>query len=288
MDKILLWKNGAESSITPFLLNDGKMHPGMLVIPGGGYGTVCESTEGSPIARRFNELGYHAFVLDYRVAPHRFPEPQLDAFRAMKIIRGNAGKWNIIPDRIAAVGFSAGGHLCACLGTLSEEIDPRAGDEFDSVDPIPDGMILSYAVVSFLPENSGHIGSGKNLLAERLSELEKTYSLEFHVTQKTPPAFIWCTFGDQIVSYKNSIVFAQAMKKAGRPCELHIFAMGDHGMLLGLDTEDVVGWTAQADAFLKTQWAYRADPEAIRKKYTNPYQAAMEKQIKPESFPGHR
>ena len=92
MDKILLWKNEVESSITPFLLNDGKLHPGMLVIPGGGYGCVCESTEGSPIARRFNELGYHAFVLDYRVAPHRFPEPQLDAFRAMKIIRGNASE----------------------------------------------------------------------------------------------------------------------------------------------------------------------------------------------------
>ena len=112
MEKIYLWKDeniktaADRPSVTLFLLDTAQKRPAILVIPGGGYGSVCESTEGSPIARKFNALGYHAFVLDYRVAPEVFPAPQLDAMRAMKIIRGNAAKWNIDADKVCCCGFS--------------------------------------------------------------------------------------------------------------------------------------------------------------------------------------
>ena len=124
-DKFYLWKDQSVShaSIVPFLVEDGKKHPAILVIPGGGYGEVCEYSEGHHIALSFNKLGYHAFVLDYRVAPNRYPAPQQDAIRAVKFIRGNADKWNVEADKIVSCGFSAGGHLAGSIGVLYEKIE---------------------------------------------------------------------------------------------------------------------------------------------------------------------
>ena len=124
MEKIYLWQDASiktladRPSITPFLLNDGEKHPAVLIIPGGGYGGVCEATEGTPVAREFNQLGFHAFVLDYRVAPNRFPAPQQDAARGMRMIRYYAEQWNVLTDQIAVCGFSAGGHLAGSIGVL--------------------------------------------------------------------------------------------------------------------------------------------------------------------------
>lgn len=103
---ILLWKDPAKNQapapeLCCYLLPGKMKRPAVLVIPGGGYGGVCEATEGEPIARKFNELGFHAFVLHYRVAPHRFPEPQEDVFRAIRLIRANAGKWCVTPNQLA-------------------------------------------------------------------------------------------------------------------------------------------------------------------------------------------
>ena len=131
------------------LLEDGKLHPAVLVIPGGGYGCVCSSTEGFPIAEKFNQLGYHAFVLDYRTAPERFPAPQLDAMRAMKMIRANAGCWNVIPDQVASCGFSAGAHLAGSLGILCDDLNASGGDAADDFPHRPDCMILCYGVLVF-------------------------------------------------------------------------------------------------------------------------------------------
>ena len=106
--------------MTTFLLPTLTPRPAVLVIPGGGYTSVCEKTEGPPAALAFNRLGFHAFVLNYRVAPNRFPAPLEDAVRAVKIIRAHAEEWKIIPDRIVSCGFSAGGHLAGSLGILQK------------------------------------------------------------------------------------------------------------------------------------------------------------------------
>ena len=113
-EKIYLWSDPSirtrcdRPSITPYLCSEPGIRPAILVIPGGGYGMVCETTEGSPIARKFNELGFHAFVLDYRTAPSRWPEPQLDAMRAVKIIRGRADEWQIDGEKVSVCGFQPG------------------------------------------------------------------------------------------------------------------------------------------------------------------------------------
>ena len=256
-------------SITPVLINSEELRPAVLVIPGGGYGSVCESTEGSPIAKRFTELGYHAFVLDYRTAPHRFPAPQLDAMRAIKMIRSNAGEWRVDPDRVYVCGFSAGGHLAASLGTLCDELDASAGDKADNFSARPDAMILCYGVLAF--EDWSHIGTQSNLLGENFKSIRHEYSTVKKVTAQTPPAFLMHTIMDQVVSYRNSVEFAEAMARNNVPCRLELYNWGDHGMLLGKNT-DVESWTAQAYAFLEELERAKNDPD-FRASYTNSYQA---------------
>ena len=276
MEKIYLWKDeniktaADRPSVTLFLLDTAQKRPAILVIPGGGYGSVCESTEGSPIARKFNALGYHAFVLDYRVAPEVFPVPQLDAMRAMKIIRGNAAKWNIDADKVCCCGFSAGGHLAGSLGILCDGLDASDGDEFDKYPHAPYAMILCYGVLAF--EDWSHEGTQKNLLGEDFKNIRHRYSLVNSVNKNTPPAFLLHTVCDQLVSYRNSIEFAEAMAKNERPCELMLGYWGKHGMLLAQNTLDISDWAEHAVNFIATLTEIEKDSDYL-KRYTNAYQA---------------
>ena len=286
LDPILLWDdcniNNVDNppSITPYLIddNDGERKPVVLVIPGGGYGCVCESTEGGPIAKRFNQLGFSCFVLNYRVAPNYFPSPVQDAARAIRIIRFNANKFNIDFDKIYACGFSAGGHLAGLLGVLSEEEFAYTSiDDADSLPYKPNGLILSYPVISF-DKDTGHVGSGNNLLGKDYQELKDKFRLDKRITNQMCPAFIWHTIKDQVVPFIGSVNFAMAMSKVDVPCQLQLYPYGDHGMLLGLETFDVSAWTADAANFFKTQWRLGKEGKTTFKvHYTNSEQARLEK-----------
>jgi acetyl esterase/lipase len=275
MEWINLWKDETitaqhgRPAVLPFLLDEPGVHPAVLVIPGGGYGMVCEPTEGTPTAREFNKLGYHAFVLNYRTAPSRWPEPQLDAMRAMKIIRANAGKWGVQSDRIAVCGFSAGGHLAGSLGTICRGLDASDGDEADKFSHVPDMMILCYGVLAFEPWSEN--GTQRNLLGEDYETRRQECSLPEHVGADTPPAYLLHTIGDQLVPYRNSMEFANAMAAAGIPCELQLDNWGDHGMLLGRTTLDTGMWMERAHRFMQILDSVKKDPEYL-KRYTHLYQ----------------
>lgn len=202
----------------------------VLICPGGGYGSTSER-EAEPVALRFNEAGFNAFVLHYSVAPRRHPQPILDISRAMCIIRENAEKWNIHSDKIAVCGFSAGGHLAASLAVhhdkdfIFQTLGIKSGMNH------PNALILSYPVIT--SERFAHLASFKNLLGDTPSEdLKHLMSLEKHVSEKTPPTFLWHTFEDQAVPIENSLVFAQALRNHNVPFELHIYPDGPHGLSL--------------------------------------------------------
>ena len=131
--------------------------PAMLVIPGGGYSCVCSDREGEPIALAFTARGMNAFVLHYTVKPADPYKPLSDASLAMKWIREHAEELSVIPEKIYVVGFSAGGHLAATLGTMwnDEHLNEMTGIKFGVNRPA--GMILCYPVISA----SGHPGSFK-------------------------------------------------------------------------------------------------------------------------------
>ena len=251
--EVKLWKEPSlQSNLSCRLRNDGKKRPVILVIPGGGYGFVCINEEGYPIAEKFDEMGFQTFVLTYRVT--RYPEPQLDALRAIRLIRSHAQEWGADPDHIAVCGFSAGGHLAGCCGTLFHELDAKDGDEGDSFSQRPDAMILSYPVITF--RKTQYIATGKRLLKEDFDAKRDEWSLENRVLSDTPPTYVWATVTDQLVPYENSVLFARAMWEKGNRCELHIFPDGPHGMAAGYERRDLKLWMEQAKEFLKVSASF--------------------------------
>jgi len=236
--------------------------PAVLVLPGGGY-AFTSPREAEPIALQFNEAGYHAFVLDYSVAPAKHPQPLLDASRAMCIIRENAEEWGIYPDKIAVCGFSAGGHLAASLGVHWDKKYLGNVEGIEIGKNRPDALILCYPVIT--SGRYAHRGSFKNLLGENPdSDLLYEMSLEHHVSEKTPPAFIWHTFADAGVPVENSLLFAQALREKNIPFELHIYPEGVHGLSLATEetangrsdlvSPHVAGWIKLCKEWLRLQF----------------------------------
>ena len=207
--------------------------PAVIICPGGGYHFKSDR-EAEPVAMRFLAAGIHAFVLQYSVAPSRYPSSALELAAAVQLVRENAENWGILPDRIFIAGFSAGGHLCATLGTLwDESVFEKAFDFQRGRDKSwrPDGMILCYPVISF--GEYGHKGSRDNLLGpDASSEQAHKLSLETRVGPGTVPAFLWHTFEDSSVPVENSLQFALALRKAKVPFEMHIYEKGGHGLSL--------------------------------------------------------
>lgn len=292
MPKILLWDNmpdrassGGRPSITPMPLPpcaDGAPRPAMLVIPGGGYGGVCTNSEGAPIARVFNRLGYNCFVLDYRCGPFgHYPAMFQDAARAVKLIRARAGQFGIDPQQVYACGFSAGGHLAGSLGTsFCDQIDANAGDDADRQSSRLNAMILCYPVTTG-DERDGHAETLRNCWGlgddarPSLRQL-RDFDLRNYLDEQTAPAFLWHTCQDQMVPMNGSVGFARAMLDAGLVCSFHLFPFGDHGMLLGLGTDTGV-WTVMADEFIRTLRRRKsASAEEFHRQYTNAEQCRRE------------
>ena len=204
-----------------------QLRPAVLILPGGGYHFNSER-EAEVIALRFLPKGYNAFVLNYSVAPHKFPSQIREVAAAMELIYANAKEWNTDTDRIAIMGFSAGGHL-ACHYTNCYDI-PEVREVFPESKAV-NASILSYPVITGDPAhrhtNSFRFLSGHDVVTE--ADIEK-YSLHTKVTERTAPTFLWHTAEDQVVPIKNSILYADALATNKVPFELHIYPFGWHGL----------------------------------------------------------
>ena len=215
----------------------------VIICPGGGYHTLLMVREGKKIAKEFNKAGIAAFVLKYRLPDDRTMidksvGPIQDAQRAIQLVREKASEWQIDPDKIGIMGFSAGGHLAATAGTHFEHAYIE-GKKSTSLRP--DFMILIYPVISFT-DSIGHAGSRKNLLGNSPTEAQKIlFSNELQVTKKTPPAFITHAVADKVVPSKNSLYFYEALQKNGVPAELHMYEKGEHGFLTAPPFEEWFG-----------------------------------------------
>ena len=218
-------------------LQTPRRRPAMLVFPGGGYEFLSQR-EGEPVAMTFYGEGYHAFMLDYDLKPVCYPAQIEQAAMAMMYIRHHAEEFAIQPDKIAAIGFSAGGHLCGCVSVLWDDPAVRAifGDECELVRP--DASVFSYAVVSCDPKIA-HMGSFFNFCGQAVEHA--SYSIDRFVRPTCSPAFIWANTPDDCVPAINSALLYEAYLRAGVPVELHIFSEGWHGMsLCNAETENVI------------------------------------------------
>lgn len=229
-----LGEDGRDPSVEIFLpYNMREMNrqeqkrPCMVVCPGGGY-AMCSERESEPIAVQFLPEGYNVFVLTYSVAPHRFPTQLREVAAVMELIYENADAWNCDTDKIAIIGFSAGGHLAAHYSTAYDCAEVR--EVFPQSKPV-NASVLCYPVITAAPANA-HLGSFQNLLGKQeLSEKEAAaFSCDRLVTEHTPPAFLWHTAEDNCVPVENSLLYAAALSAHKIPFELHIYPFGWHGL----------------------------------------------------------
>ncbi len=230
----------------------------VIVCPGGGYGWLSMDKEGSSPARWLNSLGVSAFVLEYRLGDWGQPAPLRDVLRAMRLVRSQAAQYGVSPDRIGVMGFSAGGHVAACAGTLYDAPAGRTGAALDSVDARPDFLVLCYPVIT-MRKPYVHLGSRENLLGRNpSSELVDFYSTELHVTKNTPPTFLVAATPDRTVPVENSLGFYEALLHAGVPAELHLYEKGFHGFGLVKDLGPVSGWPGLCEEWLRVNgWLTR-------------------------------
>ncbi len=192
----------------------------VVVLPGGAYAGLAPH-EAEPVARKFVELGFHAAVCYYRVKPVTYPVPLADARSAVRYVREHAPELGIKPDKIAILGFSAGGHLAGMVSNLPGGPESR-----------PDASILCYAVLSSTAGGEqSHVYSFHNLFG---NQLDKNGYRDFcwpeRVDANTPPAFLWHTVEDDGVPMENSMEYAMALRRRNIPFALHLFSHGVHGL----------------------------------------------------------
>lgn len=295
---IPLYPNRQDVTLTTYVLADsaemlnGKQRPAVLVCPGGAY-LSCSDREAEPVALRFAAMGYHAFVLRYSTysngAPGMFPlagdlpvnersvypAPMRDIGRAFLLIRQHAGEWLVDTDKIAICGFSAGAHNCAMYAVYWHDplIHAFLGVEPEALRPA--AAILGYGIHDY------HLMFG--LIADPMAQvLSDAASVAFlgtktpppdlldavsparHVSQHTPPTFLWATAADDLVPAENTTRMATALAQARVPFEIHIFESGAHGLsladqssadaLLHIDA-DAAQWVALAESWLKKRFA---------------------------------
>lgn len=202
--------------------------PCTVICPGGSY-WWCSEREGEPVALKMAGNGIAAAVVNYACDYQHYPLQLLEILAAITYVRRNSEEFHIDPEKIAVMGFSAGGHAACTAGLFWQEEFAEKALGIEHGEDMPNGMVLCYPVIT-----SGkytHEGSMKCLLGDAPDPalLEKM-SLENQVTENAPHAFIWHTSEDGLVPLENSLYIAQALHENGKDVEMHIYPRGGHGL----------------------------------------------------------
>lgn len=294
VEEVKLWNDGNNASYVKYLLSNsqeietGRKYPAIIICPGGGFLRISDR-EKEPVAIYFLNQGYQAFTINYNtksVGNGSYPKPVYDLAKMILTIRENADNWNIDSNKIAILGFSSGGHVCASLATQWHEDYLKEKLKVDSELLKPNAVILCYPLLNFLyqrdkvkkdkryNEFSPSIGMKKSDFMQvsieagvgvnATLEQYKNASPYYHITENTPPTFIWHTANDELVYVGQSLRFAEKLGDNNVPYELHIFERGVHGLSLAnrnstsnpeLINEDVALWVDLAIRFLNRHFS---------------------------------
>ena len=235
----------------------------VVILPGGAYINLASNHEGRQVADWFTARGFRAFVLSYRLASHGYllPVPLLDARRAVQTVRARARGYQIDPNRIVIIGFSAGGHLAALAGTQFMAGKPDAEDPIERVSSRPDYLVLGYPWIGAISSDTSHLTYCKLFsVMDKCEELRLAYSPDLFVSKDTPPTFWYHTFNDQAVPVEQGLRFYEALVKAGVPSEAHIFPNGPHGVGLGKGDAVLDQWPNLLENWLRAQGLLTVQP----------------------------
>lgn len=300
IEKIQLSEKLEQVTLTAYVLEDspemtkGIKRPGVLVCPGGAY-MFCSDREAEPIALKFAAMGYHAFVLRYSVysnsgikfpqpgktpayEPGMYPGPMQEIGKAMLAIREHGEEWRVDADKIILTGYSAGAHNCAMYAVYwnSGQIAGALGVEPALLKPA--AAVLGYGMYDYLKLNVVHKNSENPMDYRLFQDVNFAYfgtddptdeafaaaSPARHITQDTPPMFLWATSEDNVVPVRNTIWMAEALSAAKVPFEVHIYEAGSHGLATAdqLSSEakeqisqDVANWLECAKRWLLKRFA---------------------------------
>lgn len=221
-----------------------------VVFPGGGYVELAIDLEGTEVCDWLTSRGITAILLKYRV-PHsgEYWDKQLghevevkaplaleDAQRAVGLVRFHAAEWGIDPHRIGVIGFSAGGHMVAAISTHFARRAYPSVDAADAVSCRPDFAVALYP---------GHLSLADNSVA-------LNPDIRDHITARTPPTFLLQNEDDQVDRVEDSLSYYLALKRAGVPVEMHLYAQGGHGFGLRRTALPATAWPGLVEAWMRT------------------------------------
>ncbi|TIX88056.1 alpha/beta hydrolase [Rhizobium sp. P44RR-XXIV] len=224
----------------------------MLIAAGGGYKRIELGNEAYPAARWLASKGITAYVLTYRLPREGWENwplaPLQDAQRAMRVIRAEAARRQLDSSRVGVLGFSAGGHLLGLAATRSAFASYQANDAIDGQSARPNLASLIYPVITLKPPYD-HTSTRRSLIGSHPdAEASAEWSVETHVRSGCPPVFLAQAEDDPISDPANTLIMADACRKAGIPVELHRLPSGGHGFGMGkpgTPTADWPGWWEQ-------------------------------------------
>lgn len=229
------------------------LHTAVIICPGGGYARLAIDHEGHEVAKALNQQGITAFVLKYRnpidsdcVVNKELVALQ-DAQQAIKLIRENAKEYNINPNKLGMLGFSAGGHLTS---TVATHFTTTTIENSNNTSLRPNFVVLCYPVIS-MQDKIAHMGSRNNLLGKNpTKEKIDLNSNELQITEQTPPTFLLHAADDKSVPVMNSIVFYLALLKNNVPAEMLLLQKGGHGFGLHNKAEPI-NWLNNVFVWMK-------------------------------------
>lgn len=231
-------------------------NPAVVICPGGGYGHLVMTHEGTNVAQFFQSHGVAGFVLKYRLPSNGYihPVPLMDVQRAIRLVRGHAAEWNVDPSKVGVVGFSAGGHLASTVSTHFDTGNPRSNDPVERLGCRPDFALLVYPVISSEAQIAHH-GSFANLLGPTPDPaLLRSLSNETQVTADTPQSVLVHALDDKGVPPQNSEFYYRALQQAKVPSELQEYANGGHGFGYGhVPDNSPPGWLDKAFGWLRAK-----------------------------------
>jgi len=209
-----------------------KKRPAILIIPGGGY-SYCSSREGDPVSLTFNKAGYQAFVLKYHCGDaSAYPTPLVEIAKACSHIRNCSEEYRVDANKIAVIGFSAGGHLASLLGSSWHQKSLEDLTGLHAVEMRPDAVLLGYPLVNLKPFTERLHDQDKNIppVGAMIEEYAPHLDPLALVSEFTPPTYLFHTMGDKIMLPIETIEYVATLIKHDVNCEYHLFNEGEHGL----------------------------------------------------------